>query len=384
MPGAVTYDSPRLGLVAERDPASAELVARLLRLAAGALSRARAGKELAFTLEGARRPGGGWSLRPAGLSTRYSAIAALGLARLPEREQRRVLGGMTAGGLLEGALQRVVESGGRGDVALVCWAAAETGHPHLPRALSRLAELERRPGAVTVMDAAWVITALTAALPHADVESHLAAARDRLLAARAVLFPHEVGTGGSWYRRHVGSFADQVYPIQALARLSAAVGDPAALAAAESVAAAICRAQGDAGQWWWHYDSRTGDVIEEYPVYSVHQHAMAPMALLDLADAGGECHLAAICRGLRWLARPPETSEDLILDDPGITWRKVGRDDPRKLVRGLRAAVSGVAPGSRLPALSRVFAPGRVDHECRPYEPGWLLMTWLQERAAER
>jgi len=209
------------------------------------------------------------------------------------------------------------------------------------------------------------------------VEQHLAAARGRLLTARgAVANPPTTGSA-PWYRAHVGSFADQVYPIQALARLHGSAGDPEALAAAETVAGVICGAQGRSGQWWWHYDSRTGGVVEGYPVYGVHQHAMAPMALLDLAGAGGTDHVDAICRGLGWLASRPETGEDLVLDEPPITWRKVGRGDKRKLVRGLRAATTRVRPGMRVPLLDRLYQPGPVDHECRPYELGWLLLTWL-------
>ena len=180
-----------------------------------------------------------------------------------------------------------------------------------------------------------------------------------------------------WYRAHVGSFADQVYPIQALARLHGSADDPEALATAETVAGVICGAQGGAGQWWWHYDSRTGGVVEGYPVYSVHQHAMAPMALLDLADAGGTSHIDAICRGLGWMASRPETGAGLVLDEPPITWRKVARGDKRKLVRGLQAASTRVRPGMRVPMLDRLYRPGTVDHECRPYELGWLLLTWL-------
>jgi hypothetical protein len=226
--------------------------------------------------------------------------------------------------------------------------------------------------------AAWVVTALVAARTRADVEEHLTAARRRLLTARgSAVYPHTTGGDTPWYRSHVGSFADQVYPIQALARLHESADDPEALAIANSVAGVICAAQGPAGQWWWHYDSRTGEVVEGYPVYSVHQHAMAPMALLDLADAGGDDHLGAIRRGLRWLAGPPEADEDLVLDDPPITWRKVARRDPRKVVRGLRAASTRIHPGMSWPALDRVYQPGAVDHECRPYELGWLLLTWL-------
>jgi hypothetical protein len=73
----------------------------------------------------------------------------------------------------------------------------------------------------------------------------------------------------------------------------------------------------------------------------------------------------------------PETGADLVLDEPPITWRKVARGDKRKLVRGLRAASTRVRPGLRVPMLDRLYRPGTVDHECRPYELGWLLLTWL-------
>ena len=116
-------------------------------------------------------------------------------------------------------------------------------------------------------------------------------------------------------------------------------------------------------------------------MYSVHQHAMGPMALLDLADAGGDGHLDAIRRGLRWLETRRRAAQpspvQLVLDDPPITWRKVARGDHRKVVRGLRAASTRIVPGARIAALDRVYPPGVVDHECRPYELGWLLYTWL-------
>jgi hypothetical protein len=375
---AMTTDTSRLGLIAGHDPSSAALVRRLLRLSVRVLPQSLVDGEFAFTLSGTSLPhGGGWQLNPSGTSSRYGAIAALGLLRLPEPDQREVLAGQTGRDLVGRLAKRLDEATSRGDVALLCWAAAEAEHSELPHALQRLAELDRQDGPVDVVAAAWVVTALVAARRHADVEQHLAAARDRLLAARDAVYPHVIGETRSWYRSHVGSFADQVYPVQALARLHGSADDPAALAAAGAVAAAICRAQGREGQWWWHYDSRTSAVVEGYPVYSVHQHAMAPMTLLDFADAGGQRHLEAICRGLRWLASPSETSEDLILDEPGVIWRKVARADHRKMVRGLRAASTRLRPGMRLSWLDRVFPPGAVDHECRPYELGWLLLAWL-------
>jgi hypothetical protein len=356
-------------------------VERLLRASVRVLPQARVAGEFAFTLSGARGPDGAWQLHPSGTSPRYGTIAALGLMRLAGADQRGVLGGEDCYEFVGRLARRLDRMTSRGDVALLCWAAAEAGHGELPHALDRLAELDRRDGTVDVIAAAWVVTALVAARPLADVEQHLAAARDRLLAARADVYPHVAAGTTSWYRSHVGSFADQVYPVQALARLHGSADDPEALAAAESVAAAICRAQGKAGQWWWHYDSRTGGVVKGYPACSAHQYAMAPMALLDLADAGGQHYLEPICRGLRWLAEPPETREDLILDEPPVIWRKVARGERRKAEGGLRAASARLLPWMRWPVLDRVLRPGTVDHECRPYELGWLLMAWLPAMA---
>ena len=380
VPGSVQVTLPpaRRGLIAERDGQGAALLERLLRIAFVRLPEQHTDGEFVFTVTGTAAPGGGWLLQPAGTSLRYGAITALGLLRAPEPDQRRVLAGQTSDYLVGKLAKRLDEITGLGDAALVCWAAAEAGHGELPHAVERLRQLDRPGLPVDVVSAAWMVSALVAARPHIDVEQHLAAARGRLLAARGdVAYPHTIGGGTPQYRAHVGSFADQVYPVQALARLHSSADDPEALATAEAVAGVICTAQGDAGQWWWHYDSRTGGVVEGYPVYSVHQHAMAPMALFDLVDAGGTDHLDDICRGLRWMAERPETAADLVLDEPPITWRKVARGDRRKLVRGVQAASTRMRRGMHVPGLDRLYRPGIVDRECRPYELGWLLMAWL-------
>ncbi len=374
----MTLQSARLGLVAGRDTQSAILLDRLLPLALRQLQDQYTGGEFVFTVTGTPGPDGSWQLKPVGTSLRYAAIVALGLLRVPERDQRAVLAGQTCDELISQLAKRLDDITGIGDVAIICWAAAEAGHSELPHALARLDQVDHAGAPVDVLSAAWVVSALVAARSQDDVEQRLAAARQRLLAARgAAAYPHTTGPATRWYRAHVGSFADQVYPIQALARLHGSADDPEALAVATAVAEVICTAQGPDGQWWWHYDSRTGGVVEGYPVYTVHQHAMGPMALLDLAEAGGDASLDAICRGLRWLARPPETDEDLVLSSPPITWRKVARGDHAKLVRGVRAASTRLRPGARVAALDRVYPPGVVDRECRPYELGWLLMTWL-------
>jgi hypothetical protein len=374
---AVASRNPRIALLKKADADCAELVQRLLRSSVETLSLAWKAGDFAFTLAGVPLPGDTWRLEPAGASVRHAAIAALGLLRLPGHVQRRVLDGEDAHDLVGRLTRRLETIADPADAALVCWAAAEARHSDLARALARLAELDAGHGPVPVVTAAWVVTALAAARPLADVEEPLAAARHRLLAARDVLFPHTTGLKMPWYRAHAGTFADQIFPVQALARLHRTGDDPQALAVAQAVAAAVCGAQGEAGQWWCHYDSRTGAVIEGYPVYSMHQHAVAPMALLDLAESGGHLYLEPICQGLRWLLAPPETYEGLILDDPPVTWRGVSRGNRQRLASRLRAAATRVRPGCQFPVPGKFWPARAVDHECRPCELGWLLGAWL-------
>jgi len=381
----------RLAALRSEEPPLFALAQRLLAVAESGLPSMLlpGGEAFAFTMTGRQTAGGSWTLDRRGTSTRYAAITALGARFLPEDRQRAVLGGHTAEeftGLLIESLPAVTNLG---DAALISWAAAETGHPKLSDALARVEALDVDGRPQYTVEAAWVLSALAAARDTVDVERRFSTARDRLLRARigdSPLFPHATGPGlVPWYRTHVACFADQTYPLQALALAHASdegAGDPEALAASEACAARICELQGDGGQWWWHYDARTGGVVEGYPVYSVHQHAMAPTALFDLADAGGTDFGAAIRKGLRWmtdvpeLAERPEKREPLILDELGVTWRKVYRGDPKKAVRAARGLGTRVAPSLRLKSLDRFYRPVSVDRECRPYEFGWMLHAW--------
>jgi hypothetical protein len=138
--------------------------------------------------------------------------------------------------------------------------------------------------------------------------------------------------------------------------------------------------QGTSGQWWWHYDYRTGNVIEGYPVYAVHQDAMAPMALLAIQDASGMDYNRWIDRGISWLVNPPETGVSLIDTKADLIWRKICRHEPNRLSRGLQAAVSRLHASWRMPGINWLFKPEQVDYESRPYHMGWILSAWSIER----
>ena len=383
LPGyAIARPATRREWLWEVDPAAAALVDRLLVVAATGLPGMQWDDGVScytrrFSATGMVAPREGWSLR-------HTAITALGARHLDDGGQRRLLRGRTSAEVCRVLVDRLASVDTVGNAALAVWAVAECAPALLGRTLARLDALDADDGPRYVVDLAWTLSALLAARPVTDVEQRLGRTRDRLLAAQVgagPLFDQTAGPGlVPAYRRQVGSFDAQAYAIQALARLHAAVGDAEALAAAERCAERLCALQGPAGQWWWHYDSRTGEVVEGYPVYSVHQHAIAPMVLLDLIEAGGRVDPAALVRGLAWLAGPTEVDRPLVLDGPGLVARKVARGYPRTLVCGLRAAATGVRPGLRLAAIDRIWPPTAIDRECRPDELAWLLDCWLGGR----
>jgi hypothetical protein len=369
------------------------------------------------------RGGDGRALQREGVNVRYTAIAALGLAQLPDVAQKQALSGSLAREILPAAIGLALAGRDPGAVALATWAAAEvttqdddstagdrdnaaSSPAHEPtriqRALDRLLATVHTGAPIPTVDQSWTLTALLAARHRADLDrddesspfiavaeqlteaAHTAAERLMAVQGPGGLFPHHLPPHHlSRLRSHIGCFADQVYPIQALARYAAAEGDQHALDAASRCTERICALQGDAGQWWWHYDSRGAGVVEGYPVYSVHQHAMAPMALMELHEAGGPDHGAEIALGLKWLTDHPESDSPLIDTATGVVWRKIGRRGPRKIVRKLRAAATAAHPNLHLTALDRMFPPGPVDYECRPYELGWLLYAWHSEGVVE-
>lgn len=192
------------------------------------------------------------------------------------------------------------------------------------------------------------------------------------------LFGHlaRSGTVSGLFRGHIGSFADQVYPIYALARFSRAFGVPEAAQAARKCAAAISHFQGRMGQWWWHYDARAGTVAERYPVYSVHQDGMAPMALFALAEETRFDFSDAAEKGLQWIGGWNEAGCSLIDQGRQVVWRSIYHASRFGVWRD--RVQHWVGSGQSIEAAGRL----QILRECRPYHLGWLLYAYARRSRA--
>lgn len=331
----------------------------------------------------------GRKIVPEGESLRYTAIALIGLSGEEPGAVSKVLAGGTLADACARLAGRVAEGPGPGngwmalgDASIVFWACCAAGYPDRKGVLERLLRLRPEDGPWPTVEVAWALAALCNE-PHSTEGMRDRLARRLVLSqdGRTGVFPHGID-GGSGLRSHVACFADMVYPIYALSLHHALSGDRGALAAAGRGAERICEKQGPDGQWWWHYDRRTGDVVERYPVYAIHQDAMAPMALFALREAGGADYGPSVARGIAWLASSPELGGGSLIDrQADVVWRKVARREPGKLSRYAQAVASRVHPSLRVPGLDSLFPPASIDYEDRPYHPGWLLHAFPRERA---
>ena len=321
-----------------------------------------------------------------GVSRRYSAIVLIALAGEPEEVSSEILAGQSIQDVCSRLLRSVRQSNDVGEVALALWAARALHHRDAWIAFDRLKSLAPSERPYPTVEVSWALTALTTDGEDMGAESLADELAKRLLATfqkESGLFAHwPAGAAPSSLRAHVACFADLVYPIHALASCYRATHNTDALHAAQCCAQRMCELQGAQGQWWWHYDVRTGQVVERFPIYAVHQDAMGPMALFALQEASGEDYTPAIVRSLQWLIDPPEISGSLIDAQAGVIWRKIARHEPGKLARSLQAGASRLHPALRVPGLDVALRQGHIDRECRPYHLGWILYAWPADRVA--
>lgn len=321
---------------------------------------------------------------PQGISRRYTAITMIGLAKEDDETVKTILGGDTLHGLCESMANDIDTVTNLGDVALTLWALCAAGYPERSAVRDRLLELKPHALLYPTVELAWTVDAFR--LAGVDVENEtFKQTACRLMNAfgdESALFPHMIGAGQKWLRAHVSCFADLVYPTHALSYYYKLVNSQEALDKATRCAQQFCKVMGAEGQWWWHYDYRTGRVLEPYPVYSVHQDSMAPMALFAVQDAGGPDFSREIQKGLDWLAHAREIDGSLIDANEDLIWRRVGRREPGKATRCMQALMSKVHPSLRAPGVDLFFPPTFIDHENRPYHLGWILYAWPGERAS--
>jgi hypothetical protein len=322
-----------------------------------------------------------------GLSPRYTIMTLLGL-----RELERVGGHspFDTQGLYETFIRDTKWIQCAGDLGLLIWLVASFNPDHIEDFIRR-SEIETAPqryadarhGRTTELS--WFL----AGLSHAALSSPRFASNLTDLALKTYqlvkknqgkhgFFGHmaKVNSVAGLLRGRIGSFADQIYPIYAMSKFTTAFNVEESLDSALKCAVAICHAQGPMGQWWWLYDSNTGRTSSRYPVYSVHQHGMAPMGLFALEEATGQVFTNSIYKGLQWIYGANELAVDMRDFTQNLIWRCIlpkweGAKYLDTMLSVLRSPKQDAPPG-----------PLEILYEDRPYEFGWMLYAFAKIGAA--
>jgi hypothetical protein len=313
-----------------------------------------------------------------GRSPRYTLMAELGLLRaraagyelpfdvdeLPAIDRRE----LDAGNLTPG------------DIGLMLWIDARRGAglgdelaDRLDHALSASGGLPARLG----MELGWIVSGLAhhAATGGSQTGARLlTAALDQMLVRNRAangLFRH---FGASGLRRRFPNFATQIYSVLALSTVARVGLDDRALDAARTTADVLIGHQLEDGGFPWLYDAERGTVVERYEIYSVHQDAMAPMALIELFEACGDArYLDAVAHGLRWIGGRNELGADMIDRQCGLVLRSIRRRrGPDRLWLGTKTAASL----ARMPTRGSTARLTELNPTDRPYHFGWVLEAW--------
>jgi hypothetical protein len=274
-----------------------------------------------------------------------------------------------------------------GDLGLYLWADARAGWGRRAELIYRLEQALEHAGGLRKlegMELAWIVEGLlpdgTAAEPEGQglLQEALALLLQDNVAPSGLLYHH----GAPGFRRRFPNFATEIYGVLALSSAAKRGVGEEALAAACRTADVLLQLQLSDGAWPWLYEAERGQVVERYEIYSVHQHAMAPMGLLELEEATGDERYADAARhGLRWIEGKNELG--VVMADPAarMIYRSIRRRRP--LDRALLYANTAAA---RVAARTLTSSSGLVELNavCRPYELGWLLEAWCGREAALR
>ena len=323
-------------------------------------------------------------LRPEGMSIRYTIIALIGLESHVRYGARTNLApDKMLNQLLEN--REVIRNGG--DFGLLLWAAAlspnKKGLENALKGDGGIVSIDKETVVqLTTLELEFLLVGLCYAckelgFPRSmEVKGRLV--YEELLSSFArktgvFCFKYYPGNGTirSLYNKKMGFFAEQAYGIYALTTCYETFGWTKALEKAVQCADKLYNLQGKSGEWMWQYSARHGHVIDKYPVYSVHQDGMAPMALAKLMKFSNREYAENILKGLQWLQAYRETERSLIDWDNRVIWRSVKRKGVSRFFSALSKASALI--DLNIKGISRPAKGFKIDRETRPYHYGWIL-----------
>ena len=267
-----------------------------------------------------------------------------------------------------------------GDIGLLLWASSLISPEDLPRILTKvnfknILETYKDAKYSYTMELSWFLTGLLFASTFNKKFKNTIEDLPTLMYNKirsnyggSGIFRHEgTNTLQGKLRGKVGSFADQVYPIYAFSLYSQQNKNEEALQIAKECALKICEHQGKNGEWMWHYNAETGNIISKYPVYSVHQDAMAPLALYAIQKASGLNFETYIQNGLNWIEHNNCLNVNMIDIKNNAIWRRIAPTNNYRKIKYI-LSLFGIKT-------NKDYKKVEILYECWSYHLGWILYS---------
>ena len=299
-------------------------------------------------------------------SVRASAVVLIGLARA---EDLSVDHGFSLGSLRTGLLNSIGLTGvSIGELGLALWAEAvvdggATGEVLIEIRRRLPLDTDRLP----LEELAWLVSGMSEAAEQGgdrELLGEMATALVSRAGRSGLLADSHRRVGGS-----IGTIGAQLHAMVALHKADVSGGADDAGDSLATTAETVLGMQRSDGAWPGVIDSKRGEAAEVYPVFTVNQLALAPMAF---RHAGVE-YGAAVDNGIEWARGGNRLGFDLVHpDEARIDHGIVPRRHASSLIRGVGAATRLIRGEPRDLAPDDLILDPHVSAE----DLGWLLEAW--------
>jgi hypothetical protein len=307
---------------------------------------------------------------------RAGVVVLLGLLRAEEVELDQPF--------FTGALRTKVlgdlggEEAAPGDTGLAMWAESRAGGG----AVSEIHSLLKRGvakgyGKVPLEELSWIVSGLTEATVRFGDEAGLTAALADATAALLGRCEKASGLFADVHRKrrgHLTPVSSQFHALRALSQVVRAGGPAEAEAATRALVEALVTLQREDGAWPGLVDPQRGSAVAIYPVLTVTQVALGPVALRAAGHQIEDSRIdPAITRALAWANGENALRFDLVHEQEARLDRGIlPRREPGAVQRGFSTATRRFRGALQEPDPSRLILDPAVSSE----DLGWLLEAW--------
>jgi hypothetical protein len=268
-----------------------------------------------------------------------------------------------------------------GDKGLLLYVAAHGRSKQQHSAFADVRDLVGQPArlrGLNLQEVSWMLTGLTEYAAVSQQAEAVKAAEDlfrfidRYFLNKDTMLPFHCL---SFWRKPFTTFGGIVYFLKALAEYASAFNNKYAEVMFKEGVSKMLEFQGPRGEWPWFYNVYDSEVVDWYPLFSVHQDSMAMLFLLPALDLGVAGAAQAIEKSYRWLFGNNQLGTPMMVSSPDFfiyrcIHRRGSLERPKRFVR------SALLSAIRKPASLASSAQLEVITHGRSYHPGWILFAW--------